>query len=446
VASGFGADLVCEADLGIYDYMALVPVLVGAGAVITDWDGKELVLQKQPGFLGRTLAAANSTLHAEALATLGANGSDKSASVLKPHLRKLTPYLPPLDGRSAKTHLLFDFNERTVGVDEAITRACKDFIDGEELRRYPAYGDLNEQIAAYAGVPPEQCMFTNGSDQGIDLIIRCCCPQGTEAIIPSPTFAMYEQSAKTEGLVIKSPNFTIDGGFPLDEVLSMIGPQTSIVICCNPNNPTGTEIPRQSILKIAEKAPHCAVLCDECYYEFMPPETSLKGDVARFPNLFVTRTFSKTWGIPSLRIGYLMSAEENIRALCCVRGPYDLNQLSCVAVKAALANQKYVWDFVKEHNEKSRPSFLAFLEERGIKYWPTKANYAFCYFQNPAELEKQLVSHKILTRPKKDADGVLGLRISFGTMEQTERLIALLKKLLPEHKNGSEPASKKLKH
>jgi histidinol-phosphate aminotransferase len=256
---------------------------------------------------------------------------------------------------------------------------------------------------------------------------------------------MFEQAAKAEGLVIKSPTFSREKGFPLAEILEMIGPQTSIVICCNPNNPTGTAIPREAILEIAEKAPHCAVLADECYYEFMPPGTSVKDEVARFPNLFVTRTFSKTWGFPSLRIGYVISAEANIRALNCVRGPYDVNQLASIAVKAALASQQYVTDFVKDLNERSMPAYLAFLESRGIEYWPTKANFVFCYFPEPAALEKKLCANDILVRPKKDAQGVLGLRVSLGTLEQTERLIALLRELLPEKENGHGSPQKKVK-
>merc|ERR1712151_882695 len=107
-----------------------------------------------------------------------ANGA--AASVLKPHIQKLTPYKPPLDGRNSNTHVLLDFNERTVPVPSHATDAVKAHIDAEGLQRYPAYGDLQAQIAKYAGVQTEECMFTNGSDQGSDLVVRCCCEAGTE--------------------------------------------------------------------------------------------------------------------------------------------------------------------------------------------------------------------------------------------------------------------------
>merc|ERR1712194_144181 len=129
------------------------------------------------------------------------------------HLSDLAPYKPPLDGREPTQHLLLDFNERTVPAPKHVIDALHSYIDGGRLQCYPAYAELNDKIAAYAGVPAEECMFTNGSDQGIDMVIRSCCPTGSEAVIPAPTFAMYQQSALTEGLVIKTPFFTREGGF-----------------------------------------------------------------------------------------------------------------------------------------------------------------------------------------------------------------------------------------
>merc|ERR1719419_225636 len=105
---------------------------------------------------------------------------------------------------------------------------------------------------------------------------------------------MYEQAALTEGLIISRPKFSREHGLPLEELLAAIGPQTSLVVLSNPNNPTGTAIPREHVLRVAHEAKHCAVLVDECYYEFMPPEASVKDEVSRLPNLFITRTFSKT--------------------------------------------------------------------------------------------------------------------------------------------------------
>mmetsp|Transcript_59222 Transcript_59222/g.152363 ORF Transcript_59222/g.152363 Transcript_59222/m.152363 type:complete len:365 (-) Transcript_59222:127-1221(-) len=360
--------------------------------------------------------------------------------VIKAHIRALTPYLPPLEGRNPDKFTLLDFNERTLPPPQSVLDALKAYIDKGGLQRYPAYGALQAQIAEYAGVPMEECMFTNGSDQGIDLVTRCCCEKSTEAVIPSPTFAMYEQAAESEGLIIKRPQFTISKGFPTEEVLAAVTPKTSMVVLSNPNNPTGTQIPRDAIMEIVRKCPNCAILVDECYYEFMDSTETVKDEVGRYPNLFVCRTFSKTWGMPSLRLGYLISAKENIRALCCVRGPYDINQLAGVAVEAALANRQYVWDYVEEINKRAKPKFEDFLRSRSIVFWPSNANFIFCYFQDPAKLEVGIRSRGILVRPKKDAEGTMGLRVTIGTLEQTEHLIKVLEELMDG--NGEPPAKR----
>jgi len=452
VASGFGADLVVEADLGLYDYAALVPVLLGAGGLMTDWQGQELTLQRHEASRGRVVAAANSSLHEAALKLLREPESERvdaiaTASVLKPHLQHLTPYLPPLDGRDIHKHTLLDFNERTVAVPNHIIDALKEHLDTKGLRCYPAYGDLAAVMAKQYGVRTEECIFTNGSDQGIELVVRCCCKPGTEAIIPAPTFAMYEQAALTEGLTIRRPFFKKETGFPTEEVLALVGPQTSLIVLSNPNNPTGTAISRANICRIAEKAPHCAILVDECYYEFMKEavgefESTVKDEICRYTNIFVCRTFSKTWGFPSLRIGAVLSAEANIRAMGSVRGPYDVNQLAPVAVRAALANNQYMTDYVGEVMNRSKPKFESYLRSIQVDFWTSCSNYIFCYFDNPTPLESGLRSKNILVRPKKDEKGILGLRITMGTVEQTDNLIEALNELLLKP-NGAEPASKK---
>ena len=192
-------------------------------------------------------------------------------------LRAISAYISAI---LLQEHLLLDFNERTIGVPSHVTDAIVEHITNVGLQTYPAYGDLNKLIADYAGVPPSQCMFTNGSDPGIDLIIRACCPAGTEAIIPSPTFAMYDQAALTEGLRIVAPHFTREGGFPTRQVLDAISAQTSIVVLSNPNNPTGTAICRDDMVAICRKASHCAVLVDECYFEYMDPGSSMVKEVS----------------------------------------------------------------------------------------------------------------------------------------------------------------------
>ena len=349
-------------------------------------------------------------------------------SVCKPHLTKMGAYSPPLEGRHADQHLLLDFNERTLPVSQKVRNALLAYIQADHLQTYPAYGDLIARIAAYAGVPENQLMITNGSDQGIDLIIRATCGVGDEVIIPSPSFAMYHQMAQVENARIIEPQYSEETGYPVGAVLAAISPATRLIAISNPNNPTGTLIAEQDIVRIARAAPQAAILVDECYFEYT--QVTVKNHLHELPNLFITRTFSKTWGLPSIRLGYVMSAPENINALLNIRGPYDVNQFAAVAVQAALEEPDYMKQFVTEVLDQSRPLLEAFFQEKGIRIWPASANFVFAFPENAEVVNQRLQAQGILVRPKKDHHGRLGLRITVGTLAQTKRLVDVLEKAL----------------
>ena len=345
-------------------------------------------------------------------------------SLFKPQLYQMMAYQPPLEGRSAKKHLLFDFNERTLPVDPAIEKALIKYIRSGSLQKYPSYGDIVARIAKYAEVPATNLMITNGSDQGIDLAIRAACSSGDEAIIPAPSFAIYRQFAEVQNATIVEPLYTQEGGYPTSDVISLANSKTRLIVICNPNNPSGTGVPREDIERILNAAPEAVVLVDECYYEYFGESVVDLCDI--YSNLVVTRTFSKTWGLSSLRLGFLISASENIEQLLKIRGPYDINQLAVVAVEAALENPDYTKNYVKEVMKKSKPALEKWCNGRKIDYWPSVANFLWLFPPQPQELSEFLESKNILVRPKKDAMGRLGLRINLGSMEQTEVLIKTL--------------------
>ena len=349
-------------------------------------------------------------------------------SIFKFHITQMGAYKPPLEGRDPHEHLLLDFNERTLPVCPMVKQAMIDFIQDDRLQCYPSYGNITEKLAQYCDVESEQVMITNGSDQGIDLIIRSACREGDEAIIPGPSFAMYHQVAKVENLKIIEPSYSKDKGFPKQTVLDAISDKTRLIVISNPNNPSGTLVIKEDILDIAAAAPNAAILVDECYFEYT--RETVADVVDQYPNLLITRTFSKTWGLPSVRLGYVISNEENIRTLLNVRGPYDVNQLAVVAIDAALSNPGYTEQYVKEVMEVSKPIFEDFLNEKGIDYWPSVANFIWTFPDNPDEIEKHLRAHSILVRPKADESGRVGLRINLGNKAQTESLIQTLSQII----------------
>ncbi|HLC16200.1 MAG TPA: histidinol-phosphate transaminase [Thermodesulfovibrionia bacterium] len=348
--------------------------------------------------------------------------------MFKPHIREMKEYKPPLEGRTSKEYLLLDFNERTIPVSSKIKRAIIDFVKSDKVQMYPSYGNLTERLAQYAGVQKQQVMITNGSDQGIDIIIRALCREKDEIIIPKPSFAMYWQCAFVENLTIVEPPYTKERGFPTEEVLNAINTKTRLIIIPNPNNPTGTSVSVDDIVNIAQNAPHTALLVDECYFEYT--KLTVKDYIEQYKNIFITRTFSKTWGLPSVRLGYILTTQDNIRQLLKVRGPYDMNMFAVTAVHAALDDPSYMQEYVEEILHQSKPVLEKFLLSKGVDFWPSNANFIFTLPQNQETVYKKLEQYDILVRPRNDAQGNSGLRITIGTLKQTERLIKVLEQVL----------------
>lgn len=339
---------------------------------------------------------------------------------IKRHIAALSPYTPPLEGRDPGTYTLLDFNERTIPVSASIKQALIDYIARDRLQMYPSYGDIVPLLSTYAGVAPAQLMITNGSDQGIDIVCRAVAKPGLQAIIPAPSFAMYSQCAQIENLRIIEPQYSRENGYPLAQVLAAVSADTALIVVANPNNPCGTGVDSDTLLQLSRAAPHAALLVDECYFEYSG--TTLVPLITEIKNLFITRTFSKTWGLPSLRLGYLIASADNIRALSNIRGPYDVNQLAIVAARAALANIGDNRAYIDEVMHRAKPQLEAWLRAHDIDYWPSRANFLWTFPQQANKLNDYFTGRGILVRPKSYRDK-MGLRITVGTQAQVKKLI-----------------------
>lgn len=348
--------------------------------------------------------------------------------MFRKNILKMSAYKPPIEGRSAQDYLLLDFNERVAPVSAHVKQALHDFIDSERLQKYPEYSDFLKVLAAYVEVPEEQLMITNGSDQGIDLIFRAVAEPGAQAIIPAPSFAMFFQCAGLEDMEVISPSYTLKGGYPIREVLSAANAKTNLIVICTPNNPTGTTLSQEEVLEIASSVPQAAILVDECYFEYCG--ISVKDFVAAHKNIFITRTFSKTWGLSSLRLGYLISAAKNIEQLLKIRGPYDMNLLSVVAARAALEKPDYVQSYVKEVMQESKPMLESYLRNKGIAFWPSSANFLLMRVDDPLTVVEQLKKEGILVRPRSGPNIENTVRITIGLKDDMRRLIQVLDRVL----------------
>ncbi len=341
---------------------------------------------------------------------------------------KMGQYSPPLEGRATGEFLLLDFNEMTTPPSNHVLRALDAFAHSERVQIYPEYGDLDAVIAAYAGCASTQVLATNGSDQGIDIVARAFVDSKDTVIIPSPSFAMHYQAARLQGARILTPRYLWpDFAFPFEETMGLIDQDTKLVVLCNPNNPLGTAIPMEQVRAILQKTQEngTAVLHDEAYFEFCGI-TAIQF-LAEFDNLFITRTLSKQFGIASLRPGYVISHAKNIEQLLKIRGPYDVNMMAAVAIKAALEHPEYAEAYIREVMQEAKPLLESFLRERGIPFVQGVANFLLVKPSHPSRIVEGLKSKGILVRPREDPEGTV--RVTIGTLSDTARLLEALASL-----------------
>jgi len=210
-------------------------------------------------------------------------------------VRNVPAYHPPLAGRQG---LRLDFNENTLGCSPRVLKRLRT-LTYEDLARYPEREPVEAKIAAFLGVPKEDLLLTNGVDEGIHLLCQTYLDPGDEAIIIVPTYSMYRIYMASAGAEVIAIPADSDFRLSVDTVRDRITKRTRMIAIANPNNPTGTVTNTEQLTEIARSAPDAAILIDEAYLEFCG-QTVLSRRL-EVPNIFVTRTFSKVYGLAGLR-------------------------------------------------------------------------------------------------------------------------------------------------
>jgi histidinol-phosphate aminotransferase len=349
------------------------------------------------------------------------------SSVIAPRkaVRAMAPYSPPSGDRLDKLRL--DFNENTVGCSPRVAECLRSQITPERLTIYPSYGPVKETLAAHFQVKPEQFTLTNGTDEAIQLFINTYVDSKDDVLIPRPSYAMYRFYAEVAGATIREVGYVAPKyEFPIDNLLAKINGDTRAILISNPNNPTGTGLPLKTIEQILKSARKAVVLIDEAYFEFSGV-TALPW-IGKYRNLFVTRTFSKVYGMAAMRVGCLFSHQANVDFLRKAQSPYSVNMLAALAAQAAVQDTDYVKNYVAEALA-ARDMLCAGLAKLAIRYVPSSANFVLANMGARAiEIRDALRGHAILVRDRSyEAPG--GVRITVGTREQTGRLLQELEKI-----------------
>ncbi len=349
------------------------------------------------------------------------------SELLRPRdaVKRMTPYAPPTGGRADKMRL--DFNENTVGCSPKVAEFLRSRIAESLLAVYPEYTEAKRELTAHFGAREGEMLLTNGTDEAIQVLINTFVEDGDEVLILQPSYAMYRFYAELAGAPIRSIPYRAETlGFPLEELFDAITAQTRAILISNPNNPTGTAVKPDVVEQILAHAPHAAVLIDEAYFEFFG-WTALPL-VGERPNLFVSRTFSKAYGMAAMRLGCLFSNSKNVTLVRKAQSPYSVNMLAALAARVAITDRGYISNYVREVLA-ARDILYAGLEALGIGFYRSEGNFVLVRFgERAAEVCEKLSAAGVLVRNRSyELPGCV--RVTVGTCEQTACFLRELEQL-----------------
>lgn len=337
----------------------------------------------------------------------------------------MAPYNPPSGGRRNKLRL--DFNENTVGAPPHVLDFIKRYLTAADLSIYPEYDHALEDLSRHFGVGTDELTLTNGTDEAIQLLINTYVNDGDEVLVLRPSYAMYRFYGQLAGADVQEVDYRAETlEFPLDELLERITARTRAIFLSNPNNPTGTGTDVAAIEQILAKATNAAVLVDEAYYEFSGVTVSPL--IAEQPNLFVSRTFSKIYGMAGMRCGCVFSNAGNMAYMRKAQSPYSVNALAAMAARIAVQDQTFVEEYVLEVLT-ARELLYVGLERLKIAYVKSQANFVlFQAGDRAVEIRDELRNRGVLVRDRSyELPGCV--RVTVGTRDQIQRFLDELEQI-----------------
>ncbi|QNI31063.1 histidinol-phosphate transaminase [Alloacidobacterium dinghuense] len=336
-------------------------------------------------------------------------------------------YHPPLGARDG---VRLDFNENTFACSPKVLEVLGGISRGD-LTKYPEREPVERLVASHLGLHAGQVLLTNGVDEAIHVLCQTFLEAGDEFLLPVPTYSMYEVYGSSTDAKLVCVQAGEDFAFPLEGLLQKITPATKLIAIANPNSPTGRAVPREAILKVIESAPHAMVLVDEAYFHFYGH--TVLDLIDHIPNLVVTRTFSKAYGLAGLRLGMLAAHESQMHWMRRVISPYSVNGLALACLPAAIEDATYLEWYVEEVLQ-GRDLLIKAFQQRSLRYWPSEANFLLVKI---GAKHKQFVSamrqRDVLVRDRSNDPGCDGcVRITVGTLEHINRGIRALDESLAE--------------
>ncbi len=349
---------------------------------------------------------------------------------------KIPPYIPgkPIEeverelGLSGVTKMAS--NENPLGPSKEVRQAITKALD--KVSYYPDANNyyLKESLAEELGVNCDQIIIGSGLDDVNRILAETILKPADEVIIPQPTFSMYE----TVTLLMGAQPVLVRGEGPgndLSALAAAVTKKTKLIFICNPNNPTGTIVKNDELREFLKGLPrNILIVIDEAYSDFADDPDYPNGiELMKegFENIIVYRTFSKIHGMAGLRLGFAVSEPDLIRNMLKVKDPFNVNLLAQAAGLAALKSKKHVL-LSKELVQMGRRLFYKELDELGIEYLPTQANFILINWGSDSkEIYQFLLQNGIIVRPTHSFGLPDYFRVTFGTAEQNDRFFRVLR-------------------
>lgn len=350
---------------------------------------------------------------------------------VKKQLEGLSPYKPgkPIEEVKEefglKNVIKLASNENPFGCSPSVKGAIEGVLD--KLAIYPdGYAAIiRRDVANHIEVKETELIFGNGSDEVIQILCRALLEEGTNTVCAVPSFPQYKHNAVIEGAEVREVLLQ-DGIHDLEAMLEQIDENTKIVWVCNPNNPSGTYVNETEFKRFLAKVPKdVLVVSDEAYYEYVVaddyPHTLPLLD--EYENLMVLRTFSKAYGLASLRIGYGVANERLIAKIDPAREPFNTTMLAQVAATAALSDQDFI-ENCKSKNRDGLEQFYQFCDEMNLPYYPSQGNFILIDCLRPGnDVFNHLLKCGFIVRSGEALGFPTFIRITIGSFEQNEAII-----------------------
>lgn len=353
------------------------------------------------------------------------------------YVRAISPYQPgkPITelaremGIPVEKIVKLASNENPLGMSPKAKKAVEAAIGG--IERYPDQFDLIKAVAERTGLGQNQVVLGNGSNDVLDLVARVFLAPGRSAIFAQHAFAVYPLATLSTGAeLIATP--AKNYGHDLDAMRAAIRPDTRLIWIANPNNPTGNFLPYPEVRAFLERVPKdVVVVLDEAYNEYIAPEERVDTAtwIEDFPNLVVTRSFSKIFGLAGLRVGYALASAEIADLMNRVRQPFNVNNLALAAAVAALDDHQFLAESY-ELNRRGMEQLVAGLKRLGLEHIPSHGNFVTFRAGDGAAVNQKLLQQGVIVRPIAGYGMPEWLRVTIGKEAENRRFLEALEKAL----------------